>query len=106
MTEGQFTGPEIQNGRQIQDGGHTFWMLWTKKLRMVLKNHHPKYGAWCQFVTGSAIHFPYSLINDIDLTKKNQNSDSLLAARAEVRMEPRHWYSGRRWPITPDWSAP
>ena len=37
---------------KIQDGGRKFLFLSTKKLGMVLKNHHTKNGAWSQSVTG------------------------------------------------------
>ena len=40
---------------KIQDGGRKFWILWTKKLDMVLKNSHTKNGACCRSVTGQSL---------------------------------------------------
>ena len=52
VRESHLRAKKTNMAAKIQDGGQKCLMLWTKKLHMVITNHHAKYGAWCQCVTG------------------------------------------------------
>ena len=52
MGRSQLRSRKSKMAAKNQDGGQKFWVLWTKKLSMVLKNYHAKNGACCHSVTG------------------------------------------------------
>ena len=52
VEQSHFRARKSKMAAKIQDGGRKFWILWTKKLDMIVKNSHTKNGACCRSVTG------------------------------------------------------